>query len=280
MFQRGARRRVRLLNETSCCKSEPGSIDPLASSLTRCYNPAPGYTAIQSTDIRPTTRCATVLNSVHISLWWLVRASRFGSFVPHSSVPPSRIPGMYLLNGSKLVPQLCIDSARSVFPVAHAHDAFSEPISFVLFLLFRSRLCGAFSLSHLYQIMDDTLPWILTLLSLLSVLPLASSLPSIAIAHEWIPYQTDVAYYPYVVHLPDRSTRNLPPLAGLPPLLFSLSGSGARGNASMAGVLAGYDGASRKIREYNAGNTTGLPYQLAAEEFLVSHKPLESRSIC
>lgn len=36
------------------------------------------------------------------------------------------------------------------------------------------------------------------------------------------------------VHVPDRVTRNLPPLDGPPPLVFSLSGSGGRGTAADA----------------------------------------------
>lgn len=54
----------------------------------------------------------------------------------------------------------------------------------------------------------------------------------------WIVYNADEVHYPFTVHLPDRTTRNLPPLDGPPPVLLSLSGSGARGNASEAKIVS------------------------------------------
>lgn len=98
---------------------------------------------------------------------------------------------------------------------------------------------------------------------------LSHAAPTTSAARQWLLQQPDVDHYPFEVHLPDRTTRNLPPLAGPPPLLLSLSGSGARGNASQAARLAGYDGTARQVRYYNSGEFTG-PSQLAAEEFLVS----------
>jgi hypothetical protein len=104
------------------------------------------------------------------------------------------------------------------------------------------------------------------LLSLLSVVTAQTA----AEARKWILYNADVTHYPYVVHLPDRLTRNLSALTAAPPLVIDLSGSGARGNSSVAAVLAGYDGTSKKVRQYNDGNRTYLPCRLAAEEFIVS----------
>ncbi|KAL7007241.1 hypothetical protein EMMF5_003080 [Cystobasidiomycetes sp. EMM_F5] len=86
-------------------------------------------------------------------------------------------------------------------------------------------------------------------------------------AQKFIVYQPDVTLYPYTIHLPDRTTRSLSPLTTPPPVLLSLSGSGARGPASQAAVLSGYDGASRKIQEYNGGARTPA-HLTAAEEFL------------
>ncbi|KAL8277418.1 hypothetical protein RQP46_010140 [Phenoliferia psychrophenolica] len=97
---------------------------------------------------------------------------------------------------------------------------------------------------------------------------LSQAAPTPAVAHQWILHQAAVAHYPFEVHLPDRSTRSLAPLPGPPPVLLNLSGSGARGNASQAAVLAGYDGTGRQVRLYNGGTMTG-PSTLAAEEFLV-----------
>ncbi|CAD6584557.1 MAG: hypothetical protein CYPHOPRED_002750 [Cyphobasidiales sp. Tagirdzhanova-0007] len=88
-----------------------------------------------------------------------------------------------------------------------------------------------------------------------------------ATAKQFLPNQLNVTHYPYSVHLPDRTTRNLAPLTTPPPVVLSLSGSGARGPPDMLGELSGYDGLSRKIQEYNSGNYTPA-HQLAAEEFL------------
>jgi len=90
-------------------------------------------------------------------------------------------------------------------------------------------------------------------------------------------YDADVVHYPFTIHLPDRTTRDLPPVLGSMPLVISLSGSGARGPASEAIKLSGYDGASRKIAEYNAGQRT-LAHCQAAEEAItvVPIAPIES----
>lgn len=90
------------------------------------------------------------------------------------------------------------------------------------------------------------------------------------------------------VHLPDRTTRNLPPLDGPLPMVLSLSGSGGRGTAADAKrvscnvvsvsdtvltcvlilyrtQLSGYDGTSRFVRQYYEGNRS-LAHTTAAEE--------------
>lgn len=49
------------------------------------------------------------------------------------------------------------------------------------------------------------------------------------------------------IHLPDRTTRNLPPLPSKTPLVISLSGSGARGDASEAVKVS----SNSKLSAYN-----------------------------
>lgn len=84
----------------------------------------------------------------------------------------------------------------------------------------------------------------------------------------WTVYNADQVHYPFTVHVPDRVTRNLPPLDGPPPLVLSLSGSGGRGTAADAKRLSGYDGTSRMVRQYYEGNRT-ISHTTAAEEMLV-----------
>lgn len=105
-----------------------------------------------------------------------------------------------------------------------------------------------------------------TLMALVTLLPLSDAFVSYqsdaSTARRFLVNQVQTPEYPYTVrqksqtgmpptgvvclmedcfrlqvHLPDRTTRGLAPLTTPPPLLFSLSGSGARGPANESALV-------------------------------------------
>lgn len=62
---------------------------------------------------------------------------------------------------------------------------------------------------------------------------LSQAAPAIS-SERWTLYDTGSTDYRYTVHIPDRTTRKLNPLPEPWPMVLSLSGSGACGDASKA----------------------------------------------
>lgn len=69
--------------------------------------------------------------------------------------------------------------------------------------------------------------------------------------------------YPYCVYVQGQNA----PDGGAWPTMMFLPGSGARGDASQANYLVGYDGHGKMVQRYLDGTRSG-PEQIAAEQFL------------
>lgn len=65
-----------------------------------------------------------------------------------------------------------------------------------------------------------------------------STVPAAGQEKRFVVYDAETVHYPFTVHLPDRTTRSLPALTDPPPLLLSLSGTGARGVAADAPMVS------------------------------------------